>query len=110
VGQENALTLLIDHGKGKRGFATVRKCARGYKIAPLFADSREIALQLFAGIRSRLGGDAHFSIDVPEPNSEAIGLVYSLGMSPAFETARMYNDKWDIPLKKVFGLTSFELG
>ena len=110
VKQNNAFTLLIDEGKGKRGYATVRKCANGYKIAPLFADSPDVAMQLLAGIRNRLGGNAQVCIDVPEPNQEATRIVKSLNMTPVFETARMYRGKWELPLNKVFGITSFELG
>jgi hypothetical protein len=110
VQQNNAFTLIINEGKGKRGFATVRKCARGYKIAPLFADTPQIALQIFAGIQNRLGSGVHVSIDVPEPNQEAIGIARSSGMSATFETARMYRGEWELPLAKVFGITSFELG
>jgi hypothetical protein len=110
IKQNNALTLLIDEGKNKRGYTTVRKCASGYKIAPLFADSPEIAMQLFAGIRNRIGGSAQFCIDVPEPNQAAVSIIKSFNMAPIFETARMYRGKWELPLKKVFGITSFELG
>lgn len=108
--QDHAFTLMIDYGIGKRGFTTARKCTRGYKIGPLFADSPEIALQLLAGIRNRLGSTTQVSIDVPESNEEAIAIVRALGMSPTFETARMYRGVWEIPLNKVFGITSLELG
>jgi hypothetical protein len=110
INQEQAFTLQIDEGLGKRGFATVRKCSRGYKIAPLFAESAEVALQLLAGIENRLGSGAHVYIDVPEPNNEAVAIVGSLGMTAVFETARMYRGQWDLPIHKVFGISSFELG
>lgn len=110
VTQENAFTLMIDGGKGKRGFATTRKCRRGYKIGPLFAESPEVALELLSGIQTRIEDDAFVSIDVPESNSEALAVVRSLGMLPIFETARMYRGTWELPLVNIFGITSLELG
>jgi GNAT superfamily N-acetyltransferase len=110
VTQEDSHTLMIDEGKGKRGFATIRKCQHGHKIGPLFAESSEIALQLLEGIQNRIEGKALISIDVPETNQQAMRIVRSLGMLPTFETARMYRGSWEIPMDKIFGVTSLELG
>ena len=43
--------------------------------------------------------------------SRAIELALRNGMQPCFETARMYTGTFPaLPLDKVFGITSFELG
>ena len=50
-------------------------------------------------------------LDVPEPNAAAIAMAREAGMTPAFETARMYAGKApDLPLAQIYGITSFELG
>ena len=50
-------------------------------------------------------------LDTPEPNVAAIRLAERHGLKPVFETARMYTRTPPrIDLKRVYGLTSFELG
>ena len=54
---------------------------------------------------------AEVFLDVPEPNSAAVGVAQSLGLEPVFETARMYRGPApEIDVDKVFGVTTFELG
>jgi hypothetical protein len=44
-------------------------------------------------------------------NKEAVKLTRQYKMTPVFETARMYTKQAPaIPLEKVFGVTTFELG
>jgi len=44
-------------------------------------------------------------------NPAAVALVERHGMVPVFETARMYKGKpLDLPLNRLFGVSSFELG
>ena len=51
------------------------------------------------------------SLDVPEVNRAAVSLAERNGMTPAFETARMYNKgEPELRLDKVYGMTTFELG
>jgi hypothetical protein len=48
---------------------------------------------------------------VPQPNSEAVALARAHGLSPVFETARMYRGHVrPVALHRVFGVTTFELG
>lgn len=92
------------------GFGVLRKCHEGYKIGPLFADDLRIAEQLFLGLCSKVP-KAFVSLDVPEPNQHAIYLAEHYRLEPVFETARMYtNTSLELNLKKMFGITSFELG
>ncbi|MGE4567808.1 MAG: GNAT family N-acetyltransferase, partial [Bacteroidales bacterium] len=52
-----------------------------------------------------------FYLDIPEPNAEAFQLTQQYHMRMVFETARMYNGPApELPLKKIYGITSFELG
>ncbi|HIP77670.1 MAG TPA: GNAT family N-acetyltransferase, partial [Kiloniellaceae bacterium] len=46
-----------------------------------------------------------------QPNESAVGLAESYGMTPVFETARMYRGPAPkLPLERTFGITTFELG
>ena len=50
-------------------------------------------------------------LDPPEPNAAALRLAERHGLSPVFETARMYRGPAPaLPLDRIFGITSFELG
>ena len=92
------------------GYGTIRPCAEGHKVGPLFADTPEIAERLFAALVSRHYGET-VHLDVPEPNGDAVALVARHGMAPVFETARMYRGPAPrLPLPRIYGITSFELG
>ena len=94
-----------------RGYGTIRKCHTGYKIAPLFADSLEIADILFRTLSSTVTGEV-ISIDIPEPNSSfTTVLLEQYKLAPVFETYRMYRgEALELCLDRIYGITSFELG
>ena len=55
-------------------------------------------------------GDA-FSLDVPQPNADALALAQDNGLQASFETARMYRGEApELPLSEIYGVTTFELG
>jgi len=92
------------------GYAVARPCVTGVKIGPLFAVDVEIAGGLAAATIGATGANEVY-LDVPEPNADAMAFAERLGLSPVFETARMYRGQApDIDLSRVFGVTSFELG
>lgn len=92
------------------GYGVVRPCGRGFKIAPLFADTPDIAEELFTSLASFAEGEPVF-LDIPLCNPAAIELVERHGMSRVFETARIYRGTPpDLPLDTIYGITSFELG
>jgi hypothetical protein len=91
------------------GYGVLRPCVTGFKVGPLFADSKEIAQELLSGLADHANGQVF--IDVPEPNLDAVDLVQSSGMKKVFETARMYNRNIPrLPLGRVYGATTLELG
>ncbi len=96
------------------GYGVLRPCRSGYKIGPLFAADPTVARLLVAELLSALdGGPSSIEIylDVPEPNAEAMALAETMGLSPVFETARMYTGPSPhVTLERVFGVSSFELG
>lgn len=94
-----------------QGYGVIRVCRVGYKIGPLFADDAVTAETLFLALRSKVNPDASVYLDVPEVNREAVAMAERFNMTLSFETARMYSAKTPaIPLHRVFGVTSFELG
>ena len=92
------------------GYGVIRACRSGYKIGPLFADDAGVAESLFVALAAPHAGKP-VTLDLPEPNSAARALAERHGLTPAFETARMYRGGTPtLPLDKIFGITSFELG
>jgi predicted N-acetyltransferase YhbS len=92
------------------GYGVIRACRDGFKIGPLFAESLEAADLLFQALAAEAQGSAVF-LDVPEPNRTAVDLAIRYGLAPAFETARMYRGPDpNLPLARIFGVTTFELG
>ena len=89
----------------------MRACRYGFKVGPLFADSPQSAEQLFLSLKAHTPEGAPIFLDTPEVNSAAIDLAKRHNMMVAFETARMYRGKGpDLPLNRLFGVTTFELG
>ena len=109
--QPQSHALAVVRNNQIRGFGMIRKCYEGYKIGPLFADDEKTAFQLFEKLSEFAGINSSLFLDVPEINKKAIKLAKKLCMKPIFETARMYTkSKPNIPIEKVFGVTSLELG
>ena len=93
-----------------RGYGTIRECRSGFKIGPLFSDSDTGADLLFRALVADVGG-GEVSLDVPVPNDAAKALCTRHDLAPVFETARMYRGPVpDLPLSRIYGITSFELG
>ena len=92
------------------GYGVIRRCRVGYKIGPLFADNAAAAEKLFTQLAACACGEEFF-LDVPEVNPAAMALAAKYNLTKVFETARMYNGPApDLPLHKIFGVTTFELG
>ena len=106
---DNKTFKYTEQGKLK-GFVVVRKVHKGYKICPLFADNIIIAEELYKACLNSVGAEPLY-IDIPEINKEAIELVEKYNMNYIYECARMYFGKAPkMEMKKIFGITSFELG
>jgi len=110
ITQESGKSVLFKSNGRIQGFAVRRQCSEGYKIGPLFADNIDIAKQLLTALQNDISGESVL-LDVPENNNDAVYLAESLGMTVVFATARMYQKGLpDICNKKIFGITTFELG
>ena len=110
IKQPNSAALGVVREGRVVGYGVVRKSYTGFRIGPLFADDEQIAEQLLLALVA-FGSDAPVFLDVPDANPEAIKLAQRYGMKPVFETARMYTKEIpNLPLNRVFGVTSLELG
>jgi hypothetical protein len=89
IRQREGEALGVVGNEGLSGYGVLRACRRGFKIGPLFADDVRVADLLFRGLVSRVTGQSVF-LDTPEANSAASELAKRHGMTPTFETARMY--------------------
>ena len=93
------------------GYGVIRPCQSGFKIGPLFADSPQLAEDLFLALKAGAPGEAPVFLDIPEVNPAAQELVQRHTMVSMFETARMYTQTCAaLPINRLFGVTSFELG
>jgi hypothetical protein len=95
---------------GTAGSRVTASCAPAAPAGPLFADDERIAEDLFCGLIARAPGAPVF-LDAPLVNAAAVALAERHGMKPVFETARIYNKRPpDLPMPRIFGITSFKLG
>lgn len=94
-----------------QGYGVVRRCRKGHKIGPLFADSEAAAEGLYRAAAAQVPGDEALFLDIPENNPHAVALVRRHGMRMGFETARMYTGAAPpTPVARTYGITTFELG
>jgi GNAT superfamily N-acetyltransferase len=108
--QPGIVGLASMKGEDILGYGLMRKCRRGRKIGPLFANDGPTARMIAEGLLSMAPGEETF-LDVPLINHQATDLADGLGMVPEFRTARLYtkylpNIRWE----GVFGITTLELG
>jgi ribosomal protein S18 acetylase RimI-like enzyme len=111
INQPNSYALGIMHNGKLAGYGVIRQCRSGYKIGPLIAENPVLAESLFLALKSTVKPAKPFYLDTPEVNRAAVALAERHNMLVSFETARMYTGQIpDIPLKRLFGVTSFEIG
>ena len=109
--QTGSTALAARRGERLAGYGVIRPCRVGFKIGPLFADDAGLADRLFRALVSRVRPGEPVQLDTPGTNPLALELARSHGMRPVFDTARMYAGVApDLPLGRLFGITTFELG
>lgn len=110
ISQPGSSARAVMAGGRMAGYGVIRPCQRGFKIAPIFADAPEIADELFASLASLAAGKPVF-LDIPVCNRSALALVARHTLTKVFETARIYRGRPPaLPLDRIYGITSFELG
>lgn len=108
--QETRRSFALLQGGSITAYGTIRTCHEGFRIGPLFSDSDVGADLIFRALVASVGAGRIF-IDIPEPNAAAKALCVRHGLSPVVETARMYRGEMpDLPLGRIYGITTFELG
>ena len=113
--------IAIDTAGSIRGFAVSRQIIKPddvYKIAPLYADSPDIACRLLQRIAEQVvsaNKDAKLYLDVPSDNSHAVQLIRNhLGGRVLWELRRIHTkraaERSPIAVDKIYGLTSQTVG
>ena len=111
ISQADSHAVGIRQKERLSGYGVIRACRSGHKIGPLFAESPELAESLFLALKSKVKPAEPVFLDVPEINRAAVKLAEDHDMKVVFETARMYRGEVpDMPLDRLFGVTSFEVG
>lgn len=109
--QDRVLARVARSNQGLCGLGVLRPCREGWKLGPLFADTPAIAMALLEQLRCGLSPDEPFTLDVPEANAAAMDWMEQAGFECLFPTARMYLGEIPVlPLDRIFGITSLELG
>jgi GNAT superfamily N-acetyltransferase len=110
IGSARSAALVARDGERILGLGAIRVCRAGFKIGPLYAEDDRTADVLFLQLAGYADG-ANVYLDVPEPNEAALRLAKRYEMQPVFETARMYTGPApSLPLARLYGVTTFELG
>lgn len=110
INQPGGCFRMVRAGGRMIGYGLMRPCRQGFKIGPLFADSPDIADELYRSLASHATESPVF-LDLPVCNKEALALAERYGMTKVFETERIYRGAPPVlPLDQVYGITSFELG
>lgn len=92
------------------GHGAIRPSRSAARIGPLHAEDPATATALVAALAAGIGAPV-VAIDVPGRNAAAMKLMPTLGLTPAFETARMYTGaEPTLDLETLYGLASLELG
>ncbi|MEI6796718.1 MAG: GNAT family N-acetyltransferase [Methanomassiliicoccales archaeon] len=106
---DTQVAVATDSKGDLRGYGVLRPCVSGHKLAPLFSDSPAVAEKLFSHLASL--APQEICLDVPGPNGEGNAMAVKHGMREVFACARIYTKRPEpLPLDRIFGVTSFELG
>jgi GNAT superfamily N-acetyltransferase len=111
IAQRGSTAFAVRRDGRLAGYGVIRPCRSGHRIGPLFADDAQGAEQLYHALLSQVPRGATVQIDVAAYNPLALALVQAQGLAPVFETARMVRGTVPaLPVQRMFGVTSFELG
>ena len=114
-------SVAIDKQERIVGYSVIRSTLReedGWRIGPLFADDALIARSLYQDVCTKVAKKdpkAVIAVDVPYGdffNPDTLKIVNELSGKPSFKCMRIYKKgvpSW-MPLQKVFGITSIEIG
>lgn len=110
IEQPGAHVVGLRESTGLAAYGVARPCRVGYKIGPLFAERADLAQRVLSTLMARI--QAHqVQMDVPEANAEAVALAGHFSLSLSFGCVRLYHGPIpDLPVHKIFAVTSLEFG
>ncbi len=72
IGQADAHARALPAADGTlRGYGVIRRCVRGWKVGPLFADDVTAAEAILDALLARIPPADPWILDIPEPNTAA---------------------------------------
>lgn len=101
-------TLILEDDTHGTAALTVRACASGAKIGPLVAQSTESADRIIRHTAQVF--DNALTLDVPDGSSALGALCQEYGMTPGFQTARMYKGPPPVQPQGIYSVATLELG
>ena len=100
---------IVDAGE-VLGYGVIRPCREGHKIGPLFADDDAVADLIFRALASTVKGQA-IALDPPEPNAVALDLAERHDLVAVLrDRPHVSRPRARLPVGRIFGVTTFELG
>ena len=88
----------------------MRRCREGWRLGPVFARDYDSAEGLMRHLAVKTIAEDVY-MDVPESNTQAIRLAFSMGMTPMDARLRLYRGARDLePLSRIYGLTTLDIG
>ncbi|MFK7868849.1 MAG: GNAT family N-acetyltransferase [Roseobacter sp.] len=101
-------TFILEDDTHGTAALTVRACAAGAKIGPLVADTVASADRLIRHTAQVF--DSALTLDVPNGSAQLGALCREYGMTPGFETARMYKGAPPVQPEGIYSVATLELG
>ena len=103
------------------GYIVVRTTLRqedGWKIGPLFADNSQVARSLYRAAFGKVAAEDPTGVVIVDisfgnaQNPDALQIAKEMSPTPLFTAARMFSKgvPSGIPMKKMFALTTVEIG
>jgi GNAT superfamily N-acetyltransferase len=103
--------FVVNSEDGVLGIIGIRRSAEGYRLGPLYSESRDVLEKLFASALSQVPVGERVTIDAPTTSSDFIGLLRDQGYEEIFHTLRMYRgSEPNGDKEKVKAIVSLELG
>jgi hypothetical protein len=93
------------------GYGLLSSATKGYRLAPLYADTQDVALTLIESLVKMLPTGSDVALYVPEENNDAMEIAHSENMVLALDPIVRQYTKWDVelPLQKVYGFANLDV-
>ncbi|OCX66807.1 GNAT family N-acetyltransferase [Thioclava sp. SK-1] len=106
---DSRYTVVLDHGQGPDGLATIRRCEDGVKIGPVIAPDTDSAMTLIRAALHECPAQTLY-LDLPDVAHGLAARLHVLGFKVTFETARMYRGTAPLPGPHLHAIATMELG